>query len=136
MTSISATVRASLAGVVLVPVLVVSSCGSSQADGEVSVLPPRDAAALVQEGTHTAIDLRSRKAFRAGHVQGAVTLPVGAPDFEERLLGLPRDGKYLVYSRAGEDAERVADRMAVEGFETVVDGGAFGLLAIAGAPLD
>lgn len=136
MTSISATVRACLTGIVLVPVLVVSSCGSSQADGQVSVLPPREAAAFVQEGSHTAVDLRSPQAFLAGHVQGALNLPVGAPDFEAQLLELPRDGRYLLYSRAGEDASRVAETMADEGFETVVDGGAFGLLAIAGAPLD
>lgn len=136
MTSFSAVLRAVLAGTVGVLVLLASSCGSSQADGEVSVLPPRDAVVLIEEGGHTVLDLRSAKAFRAGHVRGAISLPAHGPDFEERLLDLPRDGSYLLYSRDGEDADRVADTMAAEGFETVVDGGAFGLLAIAGAPLD
>lgn len=136
MTSTPVALRTALTGTLLVVVLVASSCGSSQADGEVSVLPPRDAAVLAEAGEHTVVDLRSRRAFLAGHVRGAVNLPVRAPDFEERLLALSRDGKYLLYSRDGEDADRVAETMAAEGFETVVDGGAFGLLAIAGAPVD
>lgn len=136
MTSTPVALRAALTGTLLVVVLVASSCGSSQADGEVSVLPPRDAAVLADAGEHTVLDLRTRRAFLAGHVRGAVNLPVREPDFEERLLALSRDGKYLLYSRDGEDADQVAQTMAAEGFETVVDGGAFGLLAIAGAPVD
>ncbi len=136
MASTTVTLRAALAGTVAVPALVISSCGSSQADGEVSVLAPRDAVALIASGQHTVVDLRSGRAYRAGHVRGAVNLPVRAPDFAQRLRELPRDTGFLLYSRNGDDADRVADRMAAEGFETVVDAGAFGLLAIAGAPVE
>ena len=70
-----------------------------------------------------------------GHVVGAVSLPLSAPDFEERQLTLDRNERYLVYARQDERTGEVADRMVAEGFATVVDAGAFGLLALAGAPV-
>jgi rhodanese-related sulfurtransferase len=135
MTSISLALRAALAGPLLVMALVMTSCGSSEADGEVDVVPPREAVALIASGDYVVVDVRSAEAFEAGHVRGAVSLPFQAPRFRQRLDQLDRDDKYLVYSRSGEKAQQVAERMAAEGFEGVVDAGAFGLLAIAGAPL-
>lgn len=135
MVSISLAVRAALVGSLLAVAIVVSSCGSSQADGEVVVVPPREAVELIASRQYVVLDLRSAEAFEAGHVRGAVNLPAQAAEFDERLRSLDREGKYLLYSRDGESAERVADLMAAEGFEVVVDAGAFGLLAIAGAPL-
>ncbi|HEU4512695.1 MAG TPA: rhodanese-like domain-containing protein [Nocardioidaceae bacterium] len=135
MTSISVALRVALAGPLLVMALVMTSCGSSEADGEVDVVPPREAVELMASGDYTVLDVRSREAFEAGHVRGAVSLPVEGPGFRARLHQLDRDERYLVYSRSGESAEQVAERMVAEGFEDVVDAGAFGLLAIAGAPL-
>lgn len=40
-----------------------------------------------------------------------------------------------MYARQDERTGEVADRMVAEGFATVVDAGAFGLLALAGAPV-
>lgn len=127
--------RAATTALLLGPVLVVTSCGSSEADGEVRVVPPRDAVALIETGEYVVLDLRRRPAFEAGHVRGAVSLPARAATFERRLEALDPDGKYLLYSRDGEAAQEVAERLVADGFEDVVDGGAFGLLAIAGAPL-
>jgi rhodanese-related sulfurtransferase len=135
MTSISVALRAAMAGPLLVGALVMTSCGSSEADGEVSVVPPREAVELIGSGDYTVLDLRSSAAFEAGHVRGALHLPFHAPGFITRLRELDRNDSYLVYSRSGESADEVADRMAAEGFEGIVDAGAFGLLAIAGAPL-
>jgi rhodanese-related sulfurtransferase len=135
MTSISVALRAALVGPLLVMALVMTSCGSSEADGEVDVVRPREAVELIASGDYTVLDLRSAEAFEAGHVRGALSLPFHAPDFLTRLRELDRDDRYLVYSRSGESADEVADRMAGEGFEGIVDAGAFGLLAIAGAPL-
>lgn len=135
MTSISKTLRAALVGVVLVVALVATSCGSSEADGEVEVAPPREAVELIDSGDYVVLDVRTAEAFAAGHVAGAVSLPYRTPGFGSRLRGLDRDERYLVYSRSGEAASEVTERMVAEGFEGVVDAGAFGLLAIAGAPL-
>lgn len=127
---------ATMVATVAVSVLVASSCSSSQADSSVSVLSPQQATALIETGEHTVLDLRSTAAYRAGHVHGAINLPMRAEDFEERLLELSRDSSYLLYSRTGQEADLVAERMTAEGFGAVADAGAFGLLAIAGAPLD
>lgn len=135
MPSLSTTLRSVLTGAVVVLVLVVSSCGSSEATGEVTAVPPHEAVAMIGSGDYTVLDLRSEAAFEAGHVVGAVSLPLSAPDFEERLLTLDRNERYLVYARQDERTGEVADRMVAEGFATVVDAGAFGLLALAGAPV-
>jgi rhodanese-related sulfurtransferase len=135
-TSISKTLRAALVGVVLVMALVATSCGSSEADGEVEVAPPREAVELIDSGDYVVLDVRTVEAFEAGHVAGAVSLPYRTPGFDTRLRELDRDERYLVYSRSGEAASEVTERMVAEGFEGVVDAGSFGLLAIAGAPLD
>lgn len=135
MTPIPMALRAALAGPLLVMALVMTSCGSSEADGEVDVVPPREAVELIGSADYTVLDVRSAEAFRTGHVRGAVSLPFQAPQFGERLRRLDRDAKYLVYSRSGDRAAQVAERMVADGFEDVVDAGAFGLLAIAGAPL-
>lgn len=136
MTSISVALRAAMAGPVLVMALVATSCGSSEADGEVEVAPPREAVALIGSGDYVVLDVRTVEAFEAGHVAGAVSLPYRAPGFASRLRELDKDERYLVYSRSGDAASEVTERMVAEGFDGVVDAGAFGLLAIAGAPLD
>ncbi len=135
MTSISLALRAALVAPLLVMALVVTSCGLSEADGEVDVVAPRRAVELIVSGDYIVLDVRSSAAFRSGHVRGAVSMPFEAPGFRDRIRRLDRQESYLVYSRRGVAAQRVTERMVVDGFDRVVDAGAYGLLVIAGAPL-
>jgi rhodanese-related sulfurtransferase len=79
--------------------------------------------------------VRSARAFEAGHVEGAQNLSFASGGFKDRIADLDQDQRYLVYSRDGELARRAAQAMVTAGVETVYDGGAFGILAFAGAPL-
>jgi phage shock protein E len=116
-------------------VIGIASCSTSEANGTVVRVTPREAVGLIEDGRHTVIDLRSPEAFAAGHVAGATNLDASAPDFEDQVAELDADVAYLVYARTDDVAAPAADTMVRLGVERVVDAGAFGLLAIAGAEL-
>lgn len=137
MTPAAAVVRTALTGVLLALVLVITSCAtSSEAEGKVVVAEPREAVALIESTEHVVLDLRSSDAFEAGHVTGARSLPFEAGDFAGELVDLDRDVSYLLYAHDAQVSDQAADVMVSLGFERVVDAGVFGLLALAGAPLE
>jgi phage shock protein E len=133
----AAKVRTFLFGALLALGLVVTSCAtSSEADGKVTVVRPQEAVTLVESGEYEVLDLRSPVAFEAAHVVGAVNVPFSDGEFAEGLADLDTDEHYLVYARRPAAAAEAADRMVALGFSHVVDAGAFGLLAIAGAEVE
>jgi rhodanese-related sulfurtransferase len=63
-------------------------------------LEPVDRDALVdrvRSGTVTLLDVRPEEEFRAAHIPGAVSVPLG--DLEHRLAALPRDREVVAYCR-------------------------------------
>ncbi len=136
MTTRNAALRVATGAAMLLVAFVFTSCSSSEADGTVSVLAPKEAAALLRVEERVVIDVRTSEAHQAGHVREAVSLPLRSGEFEEQLPALDPEQPYFVYSGDGTDASRAADLMADAGIDDVVDGGSFGLLAIAGAPVD
>lgn len=117
-------------------VLATSSCDSSEATGTVVQVRPTQAVKLLARSDHVVLDVRSAEDFAAGHLVGAVHLDAEASDFEERVKALDPTVTYLVYARTKELSTPTADRIARLGVEQVVDAGAFGLLAIAGAEVE
>jgi rhodanese-related sulfurtransferase len=118
-------------------VLVITSCAtSSEADGKVVVADAREAVSLVESSDYVVLDLRSASAYEAGHLVGAKNLPYQSGGFEDALVDLDQGTRYLLYAGDPEVADRAADVMVSLDFEHVVDAGAFGLLALAGAPLE
>lgn len=137
MTFSAAAVRTALAGALLALFLVVTSCAtSSEAEGKVVAAGPREAVSLIATDDYVVFDLRSAEAYAAGHVKGARSLPFNAGDFADELSRLDMTAKYLLYARDPEVTDRASDVMVSLDFEHVVDAGSFGLLALAGAPLE
>lgn len=63
-------------------------------------LEPVDRDALVdrvRSGTVTLLDVRPEEEFRAAHIPGAVSVPLG--ELEHRLAALPRDREVVAYCR-------------------------------------
>lgn len=80
-----------------------------------------EARRLVRDGA-VLLDVRSPEEFGAGHLQGAVNLPVQV--LEERLAELgPRDQAVVVYCGSGIRSARAARTLRRAGY-TVVDIGA------------
>jgi phage shock protein E len=130
------TLRAALSAAMLVMVLAMTSCASSEADGKVTTVGPGEAVTLIESGEYVVVDLRSAESFAAGHVTGARNIPFLGGAFKEELPDLDPRQRYLLYGQDPSAANRASDVMVALDFEYVVDAGRFGLLALAGAPVE
>jgi rhodanese-related sulfurtransferase len=70
--------------------------------------------ALVGAGA-TLLDVRSPAEFAAGHLDGAVLVPVD--ELGARLAEVPRDRPVVVYCRSGGRSARAAALLAAAGYE-------------------
>lgn len=78
-----------------------------------------DLAARWQRGEIAVIDVRSRNEWTAGHVPGAVNIPLGyLPD---RQAEVPRDRPVAVYCQSGGRSAIAASVLRALGFDRVVD---------------
>jgi phage shock protein E len=81
-----------------------------------------DAHRLVQAGARL-VDVRSPSEFAAGHIDGAVNIPV--QELEARLGELtPKDAPLVVYCRSGHRSGNAARILRSAGFHAVHDLGA------------
>jgi rhodanese-related sulfurtransferase len=101
----------------LVLVLLCAACAEAApgavraAGGHVSGTEGR---ALLAAGA-TLLDVRSPAEFAAGHLDGAVHVPVD--ELDARLGELPRDRPVVVYCRSGGRSARAASLLAAAGYE-------------------
>jgi rhodanese-related sulfurtransferase len=121
---------------VVMLVLGITSCDSSEANGTVVRVEPAKALELIRKGDDTVIDLRTPRAYKAGHIAGAINIDSTAPDFADRVKELDSSVSYLVYASNKAQSAPAADKMARLGIDRVLDAGGFGLLALAGADLE
>lgn len=71
---------------------------------------------LADPGTLTLIDARSAEEFAAGHLEGAINLPMDQVDARMNLLPPDRDTTIIVYCVAGKRAAKVVDALSVRGY--------------------
>ncbi|MEY3020289.1 MAG: hypothetical protein RLZZ272_1273 [Actinomycetota bacterium] len=76
------------------------------------------------DATRVLVDVRTPEEYVAGHLEGAVNVPVESPDFTERIAELDPSLEYVVYCRSGRRSEIAAEQMVAIGLE-VTDLGAF-----------
>lgn len=78
-----------------------------------------DAHQLVAQGA-SLVDVRTREEFAAGHVQGAVNIPV--QELERRIGELPDKAKpVVVYCRSGARSRSAASLLRQRGYTAVHD---------------
>jgi phage shock protein E len=83
------------------------------------VISPEEARRRVSAGARL-VDVRSVEEFEAGHLEGAINIPVG--QLERRLSELePKDGPVVVYCASGFRSARAARLLAAAGFSQVGD---------------
>ena len=94
-------------------VLLVAACAEAArgAGGHISGAEGR---ALLAAGA-TLLDVRSPAEFAAGHLDGAVLVPVD--ELDARLGELPHDRPVVVYCRSGGRSARAASLLAAAGYE-------------------
>lgn len=81
------------------------------------------------------IDVRTPEEFNSGHVQGALNIPVEAPDFAAQVTALDTSATYAIYCRSGNRSAVATAEMGAMGFMHVYDlEGGFSDLEAAGMP--
>jgi len=58
-------------------------------------------ASIIQAPGVTVLDVRTPEEFAAGHIEGAINIPVEYPDYMEQISTLDPNGTYAVYCRSG-----------------------------------
>jgi rhodanese-related sulfurtransferase/DNA-binding transcriptional ArsR family regulator len=84
----------------------------------------RDEAASLSRQNAVLLDVRPRAEFEAGHLSGAINIPID--ELPDRLDELPRDQRIVAYCRGVYCllADEAADLLIVNGFDVVrLDGG-------------
>jgi predicted sulfurtransferase len=76
---------------------VTANAGASraQASDDVRRITPDELRALVKQNRAVIVDVRDKGAYNAGHVKGALSIPIG--EIEERAKELPRDKMIVAY---------------------------------------
>ena len=92
-------------------------------DSVVEIANIENAKLIYDGGEAHFVDARSSDAYRAGHVKGAVSLPVGEFDtmFEKLLNRYPPEQPIITYcsGRTCEDSHRLAQMLIDFGYENV-----------------
>lgn len=111
--------------VVAAPAL--AACGGEGADvgaaaraAGTSYDAPEFAERMARPGT-VLLDVRTPEEFAAGHIDGARNLPIGGPDFEERVAALDPGSTYAVYCRTDVRSGRALEALAERGLTDVFD---------------
>lgn len=88
-----------------------------------------DARRLVELGA-LLVDVRTPEEFSAGHIDGAVNIPLQALDRRMGELG-PKDRSIVVYCRSGNRSSRARRMLESAGFSAVHD---LGAMSVSGSP--
>jgi len=71
------------------------------------------------------VDVRTPGEYAAGHIDGAINIPVQEMDARMAEFG-PKDGVVVVYCRSGARSATAKSRLEAAGYKTVHDLGAMG----------
>jgi phage shock protein E len=105
-----------------------------QPDAPVRVGVPEWMQAAQSPGT-VIIDVRTPEEFNAGHVQGALNIPVEYADFAQQVAALDPGTTYAIYCRTGNRSAVATAQMDSMGFKHLYDlNGGFVDLEAAGMP--
>ena len=68
------------------------------------------------ESAPVLIDVRTAAEFEAGHLEGAINIPLDSEDFVDQINALDRGGEFILQCGTGARADRVAEFMVAQGF--------------------
>ena len=76
------------------------------------------------------IDVRTQEEFAAGHIDGAINIPVDQIGTSiQSIKNLKKDSPILVYCRSGRRSAMAQSALVQHGYKRVLDGGAMDTLA-------
>ena len=112
--------------VVLTVLLLLTGCGGSGAEeNSYRQIAQEEAKQMMDEREDAVVlDVRERDEYDAGHIPGAVLLPVGAIDGDTAAQVIPeKDSVVLVYCRSGNRSKTASQALADLGYTQVYEFG-------------
>lgn len=107
--------------------------GSQETLGEVQGIGAQEADNLLHSNA-TMLDVREASEWQAGHVPGALHVPLG--ELESSLGTLPRDQRLIVICRSGHRSAKATALLVRSGFDAVNLNGGIVAWASTGLPVE
>jgi rhodanese-related sulfurtransferase len=123
-----------LACFVFIVLLIIVEEGKSKGSGGGQV-NPKAAISLMNDENALVIDVRSKEAFKRGHVVGSISMPKDQFDVESPRLKNAKDKAIIVVCVKGNDASRVALTLRKAGYDSKVLAGGIDAWKAAELPL-
>ena len=100
-----------------------AACGAEPAPAYTQI-SQQEAKAMMDQGRVVVLDVREQKEFDAGHIPGALLLPVGSITQETAAALIPaQDSTVLVYCRSGNRSKTASAALAGLGYTQVYEFG-------------
>lgn len=103
---------------------ILSGCGSAKIENTYQGITPEEAKIMMDTQTVIVLDVREQDEFDAGHIPGAVLLPVGAISGDTAAAVIPEpDSAVLVYCRSGNRSKRASAALVELGYSNIYEFG-------------
>ena len=96
--------------------LVLAACSSGAGAAQQSA---EEFAATISQTGVVIIDVRTPEEYVAGHIEGALNIPIEVGDFDSAIASLDRETHYAIYCRTGRRSALAVERMSKAGFTTM-----------------
>lgn len=109
---------------ILVMLLVLTGCGGTTVESTYHQITQEEAKNMMDTQEVTVLDVREQDEFDAGHVPGAVLLPVGTITKHTAAATIPElDSVVLVYCRSGNRSKTASRALADLGYTHIYEFG-------------
>lgn len=109
---------------ILVMLLVLTGCGGTTVENTYQQITQEEAKNMMDTQEVTVLDVREQDEFDAGHIPGALLLPVGSITKERAAAVIPKtDSVVLVYCRSGNRSKTASKALADLGYSNVYEFG-------------
>lgn len=98
-----------------------AGCGTAGNNSAYRRISMKEAEAMIREEEPLVVDVRTSQEYAAGHIPGAVNLPLEAIGTGEISLLPDKDQTILVYCRSGRRSQEAAGRLAELGYRGIVE---------------
>ena len=109
---------------ILVMLLVLTGCGGTAMENAYQQITQAEAKKIMDTQDAIVLDVREQDEFDAGHIPGAVLLPVGTITKDTAAAVIPElDSVVLVYCRSGNRSKTASKALADLGYTNVYEFG-------------
>lgn len=99
---------------------ITQSCFEATA-GTIEIVSPEEAASIMESEAAVLVDVRSKKEFEAGHIEGAINIPVDSENLHEIIARLDQEEPVMVYCNGGRQSAQCAKILEEKGFTKIFD---------------